>query len=337
MIKDLFKEEDYHIQIIKQNSPKIIGTTYGFEFNNSLFLPKESMTDVVENIRILKFAKDPFLALWKDLKFYSSIQRIPKSSLFHFSNMKPLLGYMNAFSAYENYISLIVNSIEKTKAILSFNEFALKAMKLLLNYGNSISLSEFIRSNMVSIFNTGLAIQLLNAKASMDEINRYLNDSYYEVFRNLCLTHNFVIDANLPWVIVYRVDDSTAGLTNAYVNVYEVEVTTLIQVITYAWKAYIESGLGEEDRLLIDVRDKNVNSTKFLNLYIQIKGKEQGVDLSDSEVALIRIYMTSNTHHNGLSNSIQKLSLLRKGNDTIYKDWTKLFSENRSSSVNPSI
>jgi len=335
MVKELFEDKNPLIEIIQDSMANIIETEYGFAFNESLFIPKTSSVGNVPNSGIfnLNFTIEPFKALWAELKYYSSVQRIPKSSKYHFSRMKPILGFRDVFGEYEDYFNVFYSAMlleNKGVEISTLNSFCEKFLHFLLKMGAPTTLTEYLKSNLVSVYNTGLAFCVIDEKMSTKKVEEYLLDSYLPVFQNLCMLHGFIIDSRIPWTIVYRVNDNTPNLTNAYVNAYDKEVISLLQVIGSLWMRYANNQLSQVSQNTINLNDKFIDANKFLDLYVRIKAKEQDVTLRQEQIDWIKIYLQANTVHNGLASSIRKLSYMNKDDKTLPQDWRQVFSQNRN-------
>lgn len=330
MTKEFFNENEI-AKIVQNSMAKIIGTEYGIRFENHLFIPEDLAIKQVQDLKIknLESTITDFKNLWNELKFYSSVQRIPKSSLYHFSRMQPIQGYSNPLTDYYLYLQVFYFGMLKTKnkKCLSYKDFVKHFMEFLLENANFVSLSKFMTSNLASIHHTGLAYKLINETVSIERINEYLMDSHLPVFQNLCLLHNFLIDGSLPWTIVHRIKDNFAiENSSMYINIYANESKILQTNIHDLWTKYFEEELSEKDKQNIFYLSEELNFNEYRELFIKIKAKEQKIELTKEQIMWINVWWWYNTIHNGEEDSIFKLSNMKQNGNSLSENWRQVFN-----------
>lgn len=318
MLRQIFetkKEEEKYQDI---NSANILDSKYGFLFNNFLYIPNRDSIGVIPNTSIfnLNFTILPFQSFLNEWKWYCNVQRIPKSSLFHINKYELNQGFFSTETLYKVHFFEILLTDEE-KSVYTFNDFVDLFFKLAEQKQRMVSLSRFIESSVVSVFSTGLAYSIFN-ESEIERKRNYVNDSHFEVFRNLCLKHNFLVDNKLPWVIVYRVDAvEPIRRHQSYTSVYKEEISIILESLRTLWLEYVND-LSENEKKKIESNDVSYNTKKLYTHFVKAKCREKKMNVSALS-NLIRWY-TLNTEKNGIEDSNYKLSALKFNAPTLKLD-----------------
>lgn len=131
----------------------------------------------------------------------------------YLSKPKVQAGYTDFESYYTNlrvkFRTLIATYISSKNLAPSINSFE-NFVSVFLEYAveaagrQPLTKSSFMMAKDVSILTTGLAIQLGDRDASIDQIkvDEFYNSPNFEYFRNSVIDYGFLIDKNVPWRIV---------------------------------------------------------------------------------------------------------------------------------------
>jgi len=139
-----------------------------------------------ENIK----ARSPYLRNLRVYKAYTPVSRA------HQKHQKLV---------YDGFVKYIVNTFN-TNSTCSFKKFA----SLFLDYakliGRKVPITRiaYIKSNLTSTFNSGLALSVsdLNCGTDQKKIDQFIDDPAYELFMSCAVKHGFSIDKHIPWKLV---------------------------------------------------------------------------------------------------------------------------------------
>lgn len=319
MLTELFAIDKIQTSLKTENSALLLDNQYGLLFDNYFYLPnKKNITQITDGQYNLDFTISAFNNLLNEWKFASSVQRIPKSSKFYFSKMKLNKTFFSAQGLYSAHLFETFFTFKKNRSLKTLNDFVITFFQIAKQKDRIISLSKFVESSVASIFCSGLAFSVFSENSSSELRNEYILDPYYPVFRNLCLKHNFLIDNRAPWIIVYRVQNDTPQKSNSYINVYEIEISLLLEELKNLWNFYISSdNLSTKDKNDININDQYINSHMFITEYIAAKCREQNITISSQLLNDLRRFMSFNNKHNGIMNTVYKLSHIEKNEHNI--------------------
>ncbi len=109
-------------------------------------------------------------------------------------------------SKFRALISTYISGKNLAPSIESFDDFVSVFLEYVLEASSRLPLtrSSFMMAKDVSILTTGLAIQIGDRDASIDQpkIDEFYNSPNFEYFRNSVINYGFLIDKNVPWRIV---------------------------------------------------------------------------------------------------------------------------------------
>ena len=131
----------------------------------------------------------------------------------YFSKPKVQAGYIDFDSYYNSLrakfrslISAYITGKNLAPSINSFEDYVSAFLEYVLEASGRLPLtkSSFMMAKDVSILSTGLAIQIGDRDASIDQIkvDEFYNSANFEYFRNSVINYGFLIDKNVPWRIV---------------------------------------------------------------------------------------------------------------------------------------
>lgn len=334
MIKEIFNiTKNYQTLSTSQNLLNISQSNikYGIEFKDRLVLPKKEFLVSLEGKKNLDFALDDLKIILEKIKFKSNISYIPFNSKFHYSKIKITKGYTDPKQKYIRYLSIILNKFvidTQKKTITNFSNFFKEFSEYIKTNINLFTFIKFIKSNNISFFSSGLVYSIFDEKDNdLSVATSYLEDAYFNIFQDICLMNNYIIDSYMPWVIIRRVDDSFIEQNKLkYENIYETELNFIHESFKSLYLMYVENILNEEDKDLADITHMSLNYNSFIDFYVFIKIKEssEGINIIE-DFNLIKNFFLINSSKNGLADSIKKISEIGVKHDSIYQDFRSLY------------
>lgn len=188
-------------------------------------------------------------------------------------------------------------------------------------------MSDFITSEIGTIFSTGLAIKIFDEKADdLNSAKSYIQDKFFRIFKNICLQHNFIIDKHMPWVIVYRVSDAyMRSNLSRYLDVYESDLLFFFDAIKIAYIYYVKNILSKELYSSVDISNFDLPKDCILKIYVKKKLDGHKIHYSNEDFQTMLRFFKSNTITNGLRDSAYKLNNIEQKFSTIYDDWEQVY------------
>lgn len=332
MISDIFEDNDSY-DILNTNTNLLNfseNRLYGYICKGKLYVPDNNFIKVSKNQPVLNFVdtNEAFEKLVATLTTHSRLGRIPPTSKFHVNNIKVSSSYINIHNMYKEYIMILLALVleaYKEEHILSFQDFFKKFTDS--TYSQLYFMSDFMVSEAVSIFSTGLAIQMFDEKAGdLDTATAYIKDKFFRIFKKICLQHNFIIDKHMPWVIVYRVSDKyLEDNISRYMNVYESDMQFLFDAIKNVYIYYVKNVLAKEQTIYADITSFNLTRDSILTLYLKKKLDRYRIVYSDEDFMSLRHFFKVNAVKNGLSDSAYKLDRIEQNFSAIYDDRQQVY------------
>lgn len=251
-----------------------------------------------KKIKLLNFAAEAYDELFEKHKQLVQKNIISPSS--KFADIVPKIGWMSANDQHQNFISLyFINFIRYidanniNKKILNFKSF----INIFINFYNLdnvntlINKSEFIRSNLCTIFANGLTIEFTNDDHGNDlnKYNNYLKDPNFGPFSELTKQYGFVMDKNYPWRLVFDVNSQTG---KKYLEKHQINnLEQLFQQYYYLAEFY------DYDTLIVNL----------INLYNFISSQKKEVINIQTEIKNNKICISNKTTIRKQINSVQEL------------------------------
>ena len=229
MIKrTLFKSNSYNLLGLSEGN-EVTDFTFA-EFVNygridttsdTVFLQRDVVTAVRSSneggiITALPFVINALEDMMKDFQRASLLQKIPTSDAY-LSEIKPILGYIDPLTAYQEYLDNLMQdfhtnyliSENKKREVINFDTY-LKHFMAFIKHQHAptpITLTSWQRSKHSSIFTSGLAIGLTNLKMDDDRQKMdFMSSKIFPYFKKVCVNRGFAISHNSPWVIVADLD-----------------------------------------------------------------------------------------------------------------------------------
>jgi hypothetical protein len=195
-----------------------------------IFVDREKTKDLScnLNIKLLNFAADAYDDLFE--KHKQLVDRGVISQNSKFGNIQPKVGWKSANDQHQSFIALyflgfirFLDANNINKDIINFKTF----IKIFINFYNLensntlINKSQFIRSNLCTLYGNGLTVEFSEDDHANDMIkyNNYLRDPNCIPFNNLVKQYGFVMDKNYPWRLVFDINSQTA---KKYLEKYEI-------------------------------------------------------------------------------------------------------------------
>ena len=184
---------------------------YAFE-NSKILKPKQEFL-VQRNkfymFDFVAFALDDMLANYENGIRRNKIKLDDR----YLSKPKIVAGYLdfNTYYAkllgkYANLVNIYIKGRNLGPSIQSFEDYISVFMEYALERSNKIPFtkSSFMMSKDVSMLTTGLAVQIGDRDASVDQpkVDEFFLSPNFEYFRNSVINYGFLIDKNVPWRIV---------------------------------------------------------------------------------------------------------------------------------------
>jgi hypothetical protein len=331
MIKDIIqikKQYDalasyYELLNISNNSIK-----YGIEFEDKTIIPKQDFIVEKNGYKNLNFAVQDFENIFAEIRYKSNLGFIPKNSKFHISNLKVYKSYIDPKKEYSNYLFAILNEFSKTyNNIINFQKFFELFSKFIENNVDLFSFSKFIYSNNISIFSSGLAFSLSNDSTNNFQSKLlYLQDSYFSEFENICLRNNCIIDLDIPWLIIRRVDNAYIEHNiDKYENIFEIEISLIYDNLKSLYIIYINNFLLTKYKNKVDIDNFVIDKNQFIDFIFKVKLKEKNISYDENSLFKIKNFIILNSTKNSIKDSVQKLNNIGTISDTIYKDFRSLY------------
>tara|TARA_R110000824_G_scaffold62563_5_gene165569 strand:+ start:4506 stop:5810 length:1305 start_codon:yes stop_codon:yes gene_type:complete len=177
----------------------------------------------------MDFVTDAFLDVKRAVEYACQAKLLSKQNQY-ISLMKPVKAYTPPQSDYETYLKKLFTRLNteivakkyNTDRITNFDEY----VKVILNYFDNssqyyaLTLTKWCRSQLSSVFNSGLAISIAELAIDKDEdkVKMFIDDPYYEYYTNLIASRGFSIMHNAPWILI--ADLLSPGMT-PYLNKYK--------------------------------------------------------------------------------------------------------------------
>jgi hypothetical protein len=159
---------------------------------------------------------------------------------------------------YDGFVKYIVNTFN-TNSTCGFNTF----VSLFSDYCKlvapkiPITRVAYMKSNLSSTFNSGLAISVSDLDCGYDQekIDQFIDDPAYELFMTCAIKHGFSIDKHIPWKLVADLQSpamidimNERGTGNlqiffniAYNNAYKDDYTRLKRFLVDSYNSYARS------------------------------------------------------------------------------------------------
>lgn len=332
MLDKFFADDENYESIVSKSNLLDFSSVkkYGFEYANKLYIPNNEFIKFDKLLPCINFenTNSELAKLVKHIKNHSQFRRIPISSKFHSNNIKISKFYENIEDVYRRYIFILFEKFKRTQNFENFFNFDTFVIKFIYElYADFLFMSDFIESEGISIFSSGLAVKLFDEKeTSKDVAKEYIQDKYFHIFKNICLQYNFIIDRNMPWVIVYRVgNEYFKNNLDKYTNVYANDMNILYMVLKQVYIYYVDNVLNKDYFNLVNLSDFSLPRDTILNLYLKKKLEKNKISYSNEDFITFKRFFKANTVANGLDDSASKLDKLKQENNTFYDDWEQIY------------
>tara|TARA_B100001094_G_C18106891_1_gene758894 strand:- start:44 stop:1336 length:1293 start_codon:yes stop_codon:yes gene_type:complete len=114
--------------------------------------------------------------------------------------------YAGLRNKFKTIISTYISGKNLAPSIGSFDDFVAVFFEYAQEASSRMPLTKsgYMMAKDVSILSTGLAIQIGDRDASIDQpkVDEFFNSPNFEYFRNSAINYGFLIDKNVPWRIV---------------------------------------------------------------------------------------------------------------------------------------
>ena len=332
MIRELFdKDETYESAVSNANLLDFSqAREYGFICNDKLYIPNNSFIKASSKQPVINFAdaNESLDKLLAHIRNHCTFGRIPTTSKFHINNIKITKSFVNPEDVYRQYMLILLNKFLKKTSETSFLTFSSFVKTFIYEMETDIQfMSDFLKTEVISVFSTGLAYQIFKEQTPDTDIARkYIQDDYFYIFKNICLQYNFIIDKHMPWVIVYRVSEQyLKDNIQRYRDVYASDMSIFFLVSKILYTYYVNNVLSQELYNLVDITDFFLPKDTILNLYLRKKLTIQRIDYTESDFQSLKRFFKLNAHYNGLSDSAHKFSNIKQEGDAIYNDWQQVY------------
>lgn len=327
MISDIFDSSD-DFEAISTNTNLMNfseNRLYGYICKEKLYVPNNKFVKFSKIQSVLNFAdtNEAFEALVATLTTHSKLGRIPPSSKFHSNNISIKRSYISVHDLYKQFMLItLIDFAAKINGeyFLDFQSFFKRF--IYETYSGLHFMSDFIVSEAVSIFSTGLAIQMFDEKMDdLETATSYIKDKFFRIFKNICLQHNFIIDKHMPWVIVYRVSDPylTTKLSR-YINVYDSDMQIFLDTVKMLYTYYVNNILAKELKNSAEIYNFNLPRDSILSIYLRKKLERHSVAYSEEDFKQMLHFFKFNGIVNGVGDSAYKLDRIEQKFSPIYDD-----------------
>ena len=161
---------------------------------------------------LLQIVVEDVFALRKEYESFQLNGTFAKSKYFK-KSLLPVFGFQDSSGqymvklqeTYSNFVDYLISSsnFNKVKNMGDFIELLLGFLSFKKLY---LTRAGFVESVDYSLLSTGLYISYLDEKSSNDKARlQFFQDKNYEAFIELCTRHNFKVDREIPWRIVYDI------------------------------------------------------------------------------------------------------------------------------------
>lgn len=332
MIKENFQDTKKYEKLISRLNLQDFSRSsnlYGILFSNEYFLPNISKLEKYNKVTNINFAINDFRNLITELQNQSKMFRIPKTSKFNIGNLKYNENvFIDPYKNYENYLFLFCSTFSRElKTVKSFNEFFLKIYTSIFQVAQFLTFSGFLKSDLVSIFSSGLAFFVANVPSPTLKIaEEYVKDPYFKMFAAICSKHNFYIDKYMPWLIVRRVDDSVFNNNiESYIDIYQNDIDILYDAMKNVYIRFVNTFVSKKDLEKLDLSNFNLNFHLLVNFFIKLKLKESKIDFKEKDVNDLYRFFLSNSKHNSIKDSVKKLDRITSTEfDSVLQNWTQI-------------
>jgi len=332
MIRELFENNDtYESAVVNANLLDFSQVReYGFICKDRLYIPnnlfiKPSIKQPVINFVDSNEALDKLLS---HIRNHCTFGRIPTTSKFHINNIKLTKSYINSEDLYKSYMFILLSNFLDKMPQTDFTTFSEFFNKFVYEMYTDIKfMSDFMKSEIVSIFSTGLAYQIFDEKKPDMEIAKsYIQDDFFYIFKNICLQYNFIIDKHMPWIIVYRVSEEyLTDNINRYKSVYASDMSIFFSVMKILYTYYVRNILNQDLYNNVDIDNFSLSKDAILNLYIEKKLEIQYIKYTKDDFLSLKNFFKTNTLYNGLESSAHKLNNIKQVSDAVYDDWQQIY------------
>lgn len=327
MIDEIF-EDDEAFEKLTRNANLLNfseNRLYGYVCKGKLYVPNNDFIKFGKTQPVLNFVdtNEAFEALVATLTSHSKLGRIPRSSKFHINNMSITRSYLSIHDLYKQFMLLSLTTFSNKlsgESLLDFQSFFKRIVHDM--YSELYFMSDFLMSEVSSIFSTGLAVKMFDEKMDdLDTATAYIKDKFFYIFKKICLQHNFIIDKHMPWVIVYRVSDSYLSENiYKYSNVYEEDMRIFFKTIKLMYIYYVNNLLAKELVNSANIKDFNLPKDSILSLYIRKKLDINNVSVSKEDFQQMLQFFKFNAITNGLGDSAYKLDRIEQKFSSVYDD-----------------
>ena len=220
------------------------------------------------NILALNFVADAFEALSRHMENAALIGVCVTDGNKTLTKMKAHRAYEDPFGPYGNFLNTAFESFNnkmprytpEIRDFPSFTEHFTRYLKEISKYV-PITLSNYLLTGTVGLFNTGLCIAIDNAPFDDDKYkyDKYLSDPNYDFYVRAAKAFGFLVDKDAPWLLVADLfsDAAMAYITTYkdqsgvnvdvksffdvyYTRAYTVDIEILRMCIINSYNSYIE-------------------------------------------------------------------------------------------------
>lgn len=332
MISDLFETDaDYESVVVNANLLDFAqNRLYGYICKDKLYIPNNSFIKASTTQPIINFpdSNQAFDQLLAHIRNHCTFGRIPPSSKFHINNLKVTKSFINSEDLYKQYMFLLLAKFVESPSMGSFIVFSEFYKAFTYEMKESLMfMSDFIQTEAVSIFSSGLAYQIFNEELpDLNAAKEYIQDNYFYIFKNICLQYNFIIDKHMPWVIVYRVTENyLENNKTKYIDLYGSDMSIFFQTMKLLYIFYVNNHLNRDLYGYVDIKEYAIPKDSILKLYIQKKLEKRKIDYSDKDFNSLLRFFKYNAIFNGISDSAHKFDNLRQEGNAVYNDRQQIY------------
>ena len=285
------------------------------------------------------FTQNPYL---RDLKAYKAYEPI---EVIHTKHQRKI------YRGFTTYLWRVLGQNYNRK--ICFDKF----ISLFIEYYSllapniPLTMSALMKSNIVSVYNSGLAISVADLNCGFDQkkIDLFIDDPAFELFMTCAVNNGFSIDKNVPWRLVadlnspaminYMQARGTAGIATffniAYDTAYKDDYNLLKRFLINSYNSFARAypkystpvyqgstiiGPKRRKRKPVNIAeiDETYDNSFWLRLYTEIRNMEEGgryetVDLNNFYNDINNLSMTKDCEF--IENQIDlKFRNLRAGN-----------------------
>jgi hypothetical protein len=291
------------------------GKLYGLAFNESLYIPDIEKLKNYENFKNIKQPIQSLIKLQSTIGIESKNGRILNTNFFNINRFKVTSAFENPIEKYKLYCFFILsnNVKELQETYYNFNDFFEYFTGLANN--NFLVFSDFICSSYITIRSSGLCFNIFKE----ENREKFMKDSAFGVYNNICKKHNFNIDKYNPGLIVYRINEAFyESNKDIYIDVYNNDLIITKQAIYDAYMLYHKTFVKEKE--LINV-DDTLDENKFLHFYLKNKLVKNNLILSKKEYKRFFMFFIKNNEKNSLKSSLIKIKNAKIKNHNLFEDW----------------